>query len=58
MPHRLADDLALYSAGCLIGAEGTASLGQLGLDRLAEAPRLTLREARTLGPDSFTLWSF
>ncbi len=56
--HRLADDLALYSAGCLIGAEGTASLGQLGLDRLAEAPRLTLREARTLGPDSFTLWSF
>src|SRR5690606_23035714 len=27
---RLADDLALYSAGCLIGADGTPALGPLG----------------------------
>lgn len=56
--NRLADDLALYSAGCLIGADGTPALGPLGLAALKDAPRLTLTETRTLGPDSFTLWSF
>jgi len=54
----LAGDLALYSAGALIGAEGRAALGPLGLDKLAEAPRLTLRETRLLGQDVLTLWSF
>lgn len=56
--QNLADELAFYSAGCLIGAEGTPALAALGLDKLAEAPRLNLKEARTLGPDQFTLWSF
>lgn len=54
----LAGDLALYSAGALIGAEGRAALGPLGLEKLAEAPRLTLRETRLLGQDVLTLWSF
>jgi len=54
----LAGDLALYSAGALIGAEGRAALGPLGLHKLAEAPRLTLRETRLLGQDVLTLWSF
>lgn len=54
----LADDLALYSAGCLIGADGTPALGPLGLTTLKDAPRLTLAETRTLGPDNFSLWSF
>ena len=56
--HHLADDLALYTAGCLIGTDGTAALGPLGVTLLKEAPRLTRVESQTLGPDSFTLWSF
>ena len=55
---RLADDLALYSAGCLIGADGMPALGPLGVTALKDAPRLTLTETRPLGADSFTLWSF
>ncbi|MBL4927281.1 bifunctional diaminohydroxyphosphoribosylaminopyrimidine deaminase/5-amino-6-(5-phosphoribosylamino)uracil reductase RibD [Tabrizicola sp. KVB23] len=54
----LVQDAALYTAGALIGGDGRAALGALGLTRLAEAPRLTLREACRLGPDTFTLWSF
>lgn len=51
------DDLALYTAGALIGADGRPALAALGLDRLAEAPRLTLRDSRQIGPDLFSLWS-
>lgn len=54
----LVQDAALYTAGALIGGDGRAALGALGLSRLAEAPRLTLLEASRLGPDTFTLWSF
>lgn len=54
----LADDLASYQAGALIGADGRAGLGPLGLGRLADAPRLRLAETATLGPDRFSLWSF
>ncbi|MDQ2065732.1 bifunctional diaminohydroxyphosphoribosylaminopyrimidine deaminase/5-amino-6-(5-phosphoribosylamino)uracil reductase RibD [Xinfangfangia sp. CPCC 101601] len=53
----LVDELALYQAGCLIGAEGTAALGRLGLTALSEAPRLKRLETQSLGPDQFTLWS-
>ena len=54
---RLVDDLALFSGGLLIGAEGHPALGPLGLTTLARAPRFTLRETRRLGPDTFALWS-
>ena len=54
---RLAGDLALYTAGLALGAEGRAALGALKLARLADAPRLILRESQTLGADSYTLWS-
>jgi diaminohydroxyphosphoribosylaminopyrimidine deaminase/5-amino-6-(5-phosphoribosylamino)uracil reductase len=54
----LVDDLATYSAGCLIGADGRAAFGALGLTALADAPRLALRETCVLGRDSFSLWSF
>ncbi len=55
---RLVDDLALFTAGALIGADGTPTLAPLGLHALADAPRLTLRETQTLGLDTFSLWSF
>ena len=56
--NHLADDLALYTAGCLIGADGTAALAPLGLTALNDAPRLTLTESQILGPDQFRLWTF
>ena len=55
---RLVDDLALFQAGCLIGADGVPVLGPLGLSALAEAPRPRLVESATFGPDSFTRWAF
>lgn len=53
----LVDDLALYSAGRVIGAEGVPALGPLGLAHLADAPRLHLRQEARLGADLFSLWS-
>lgn len=55
---RLVQDLAIYGGGVLIGADGRAGLGPLGLDRLADAPRLALRDLRRIGGDTFALWSF
>lgn len=54
----LVDDLAQFTAGALIGAEGQPSLGRLGLTALADAPRLALRDTATVGADSWHLWSF
>lgn len=54
----LVDDLALFSAGLLIGSEGRPALGPLGLTALADGPRLSLKDACALGPDTFSLWSF
>lgn len=54
---RLVDDLALFTGGTLIGAEGHPALGALLLGTLADAPRPGLRETRALGPDLYSLWS-
>lgn len=54
----LVDELALFQAGCLIGAEGRPVLGPLSLTALANAPRPRLIEASTCGPDTLTRWAF
>lgn len=54
----LVDDLALFTAGALIGADGRAALAPLGLSALKDAPRLTLRDLRQVGADAFSLWTF
>ena len=54
---KLIDQLALFTAGVALGCEGHPALGPLGLTTLAKAPRLTLSQTQTYGPDSFTLWS-
>jgi diaminohydroxyphosphoribosylaminopyrimidine deaminase/5-amino-6-(5-phosphoribosylamino)uracil reductase len=54
----LVDELALFQAGCLIGAEGRTVLGPLGIAALQDAPRLRLVEATTCGPDTLTRWAF
>ncbi len=53
----LADDIALFTAGKAIGAEGLPTLGPLGLTALADAPGFALREARQMGDDALTFWS-
>jgi len=54
---RLVDDLALFSGGLLLGAEGHPALGPLALTALGDAPRPRLQETHTLGPDTYSLWS-
>ena len=54
----LVDDLIQFTAGVLIGADGTPALGPLGLSRLADAPRLSLVATRIIGPDTLTHWTF
>ncbi len=55
---RLVDELALFQAGCLIGADGIPVLGPLGLAALADAPRPRLVETTPHGPDILTRWAF
>ncbi|WP_424965899.1 bifunctional diaminohydroxyphosphoribosylaminopyrimidine deaminase/5-amino-6-(5-phosphoribosylamino)uracil reductase RibD [Dinoroseobacter sp. S375] len=52
----LVDRLAVFHAGCAIGADGRAGLGPMGLDRLAEAPRFDRVRSAVLGADVLTEW--
>ena len=52
----LVDELAVFSAGLTIGAEGMPALAAMGLDRLAEAPRFELKESRPVGADLLQVW--
>ena len=52
----LCDELAAFSAGKLIGAEGRAAMGPLGLLRLSEAPAFRLVSVETAGPDILARW--
>lgn len=53
----LVDELIGFTAGLAIGAEGLPSLGAMGLDRLAQAPRFQLAEARPIGADILHRWT-
>jgi len=52
----LVDELIGFTAGIALGAEGLPSLGPLGLQRLAQAPRFELIEQRQLGADILHHW--
>ncbi len=52
----LVDELVMFSAGRLIGAEGIPMLDAMGVDKLADAPRLTLAELRDVGGDIMHRW--
>ena len=52
----LVDELALFSAGAVIGSEGHPALGPLGLATLAAAPRLQLLSQQTVGADTLSHW--
>jgi diaminohydroxyphosphoribosylaminopyrimidine deaminase/5-amino-6-(5-phosphoribosylamino)uracil reductase len=52
----LVDELAVFSAGLAIGAEGRPGIGALGLDRLAGAHRFRLVSVETVGGDILHRW--
>lgn len=51
---RLVDELTVYSAPCCLGDRGIGALRLPQFERIADCPRLTLREMRQIGPD----WRF
>ncbi len=52
----LVGELIGFTAGKLIGAEGLAALGPMGLDRLAEARGFRLHDLRSVGGDVMCRW--
>lgn len=52
----LVDEIVGFTAGIMLGAEGTPQLGAMGLERLSDAPRFTLVESRPVGPDLMHRW--
>jgi diaminohydroxyphosphoribosylaminopyrimidine deaminase/5-amino-6-(5-phosphoribosylamino)uracil reductase len=54
----LVDDVVMFTAGAMIGADGVAALGPLGLAALADAPRLALVSNARVGADVMTHWRF
>lgn len=52
----LVDRIALFQAGKAIGGDGLPSLGPLGLDRLAAAPKFRLVSSERAGEDLVSHW--
>ncbi len=50
------DELAVFSGGVALGAEGTPSVAAMEIAALADAPRFTLKSVQQLGPDALCLW--
>lgn len=53
----LVDELIGFSAGLVLGAEGTPSIGAMGIETLASAPRFELIETRRVGADLMHRWA-
>jgi diaminohydroxyphosphoribosylaminopyrimidine deaminase/5-amino-6-(5-phosphoribosylamino)uracil reductase len=49
----LVDEIHWFTAPSLLGGDARAALGSLGLDRLAERPRLEIRSVRRVGEDLY-----
>ncbi|PVZ48919.1 bifunctional diaminohydroxyphosphoribosylaminopyrimidine deaminase/5-amino-6-(5-phosphoribosylamino)uracil reductase RibD [Thalassobacter stenotrophicus] len=52
----LVDEIHLYLAGKIIGAEGTPSIAAMGLSKLAQAPQFALSAHRQIGADALQVW--
>ncbi len=52
----LVDVIVGFTAGVVLGAEGTPSIGAMGLASLADAPRFDLIETAQVGPDIMHRW--
>ena len=53
----LVDELVVFSAGKMIGAEGRAALGPLKLAHLHDAPQFKLDSVRQVGVDIVHIWT-
>ncbi|MGC1495902.1 MAG: bifunctional diaminohydroxyphosphoribosylaminopyrimidine deaminase/5-amino-6-(5-phosphoribosylamino)uracil reductase RibD [Sulfitobacter sp.] len=53
----MVDSLVGFTAGMVIGAEGTSGIGAMGLARLANAPRFKLQTTQAVGPDILHVWA-
>jgi diaminohydroxyphosphoribosylaminopyrimidine deaminase/5-amino-6-(5-phosphoribosylamino)uracil reductase len=53
----LVDELALFTGGVLIGAEGHPAFGQTSLFELSEASRPNLLRIESIGRDTLSQWS-
>ncbi|SMX37374.1 bifunctional diaminohydroxyphosphoribosylaminopyrimidine deaminase/5-amino-6-(5-phosphoribosylamino)uracil reductase RibD [Octadecabacter ascidiaceicola] len=52
----LVDEIVGFTAGTMLGAEGTPSIGAMGLDRLVDAPRFELAQIQRVGADLMHRW--
>ena len=52
----LVDELVVFCAGKLIGAEGRAGVGPLALTALTDAPQFELVQVQALGGDVMQIW--
>ena len=52
----LVDEIIAFTAGMVIGGDGTAMLAPFGLMRLENAPRFQLVETRAIGADTMSRW--
>lgn len=56
LSQELVDELVIFTAGAIIGAEGIPSLSGLGITKLAQAPRFELVEVTQVGGDILHRW--
>ena len=52
----LVDELIVFTAGKLIGAEGQPGVGPLGISQLSQAPAFQLAGVSAVGPDIMQTW--
>lgn len=52
----LVDDLEIFTAGAMVGADGFSAVGPLGLMQLDDAPRYRLVGQRRVGGDTLSTW--
>jgi diaminohydroxyphosphoribosylaminopyrimidine deaminase/5-amino-6-(5-phosphoribosylamino)uracil reductase len=52
----LVDEIVLYTAGLVLGDEGTPAVGTLRVEALSDAPRLRLVETAQIGDDTRSRW--
>lgn len=52
----LVDELIVFSAGLVIGADGWSGVAGIGLDQLAKAPRFDLISVAPIGGDIMQVW--
>lgn len=53
----LVDELLVFSAGKVIGAEGQPGIGALGVSALCDAPAFQLKKLEVIGADIFHRWT-